>query len=62
MFKPEEIFDNVGRLVWIMSKTGAFVKALLNSIAEKHFKLDGPRMMDTSALDAFLRNMEDNKL
>ena len=26
MYKPEEIFDNVGRLVWIMSKTGAFVK------------------------------------
>lgn len=25
--------------------------ALLNSIAEKHFKLDGPGMMDRSAID-----------
>ena len=26
MYKPTEVFDNVGRLVWIMSKTGAYVK------------------------------------
>ena len=30
MYRPEEIFDNVGRLVWIMSKTGAFVKIELD--------------------------------
>ena len=36
--------------------------ALLNSIPKKHFRLDGPGMMDTSALDDFLKNLEDNKL
>ena len=35
---------------------------LLNSVPKKHFRLDGPGMMDTSALDDFLKNMEDNKL
>ena len=35
---------------------------LLNSILEKHFKLEGPGMMDRSATDDFLKNMEDNKL
>lgn len=35
---------------------------LLNSILEKHFKLDGPGMMDRSTIDDFLKNMEDIKL
>lgn len=35
---------------------------LLNTILEKHFRLDGPGMMDRSTVDDFLKNIEDNKL
>lgn len=35
---------------------------LMNSIEKKYFRLDGPGMMDRSAIDDFLKNMEDNKL
>lgn len=35
---------------------------LLNRIPEKHFKLDGSGMLDTSAFDDFLKNIEDNNL
>lgn len=35
---------------------------LMNSIPEKHFRLDGPGMMDRSTIDDFLKNMDDNKL
>lgn len=35
---------------------------LLNSIAQKNFKLDGPGMKDRSAIDDFLKNIEETKL